>query len=71
MKRRELLELIGRSARRQGIEWTLRRQGASHEVWCCGAVEVTVPRHREVNEMTAIGICRSLEVQLGEGWWRS
>jgi hypothetical protein len=37
----------------------------------CGAIEVAVPRHREINEMTGVGICRSLEAELGEGWWRS
>ncbi|MGD0019573.1 MAG: hypothetical protein ABSD62_10005 [Candidatus Limnocylindrales bacterium] len=70
MKRVELLRRIARTARRQGVAWTLVRQSANHEVWRCRAVEVTVPRHREINEMTAVGICRSLEEALGEGWWR-
>jgi mRNA interferase HicA len=71
MKRDELLRRIARMALRQGVAWRLERQGANHEVWRCGAVEVTVPRHREINEMTAVGICRSLEEALGEGWWQS
>jgi len=71
MKRDELLRRIARSARRQGVAWRLDRQGANHEIWRCGAVQVTVPRHREINELTAIGICMSLEEALGEDWWRS
>jgi hypothetical protein len=31
---------------------------------------VTVPRHREINELTALAIERLLEAELGEGWWR-
>jgi hypothetical protein len=71
MKRDELLRRVAARARKQGVEWRLDRQGANHEIWRCGAVEVVVPRHREINEVTGIGICRSLEGALGEGWWRS
>jgi hypothetical protein len=31
---------------------------------------VTIPRHREINELTALGIFKSLEPELGENWWR-
>jgi hypothetical protein len=71
MKRDDLLRRIATRARSQGVEWRLDRQGANHEIWMCGAIEVAVPRHREINEMTGVGICRSLEAELGEGWWRS
>jgi hypothetical protein len=42
----------------------------SHEKWRVGAVQVAVPRHREVNELTAQAILRATEPELGEGWWR-
>jgi hypothetical protein len=71
MKRDDLLRRIATRARRQGVEWRLQRQGANHEIWRCGAVEVAVPRHRQINEVTGVGIFRSLEAALGEGWWRS
>jgi mRNA interferase HicA len=71
MKRVELLRRVARMARSRGVAWRLDRQGANHEVWRCGSVEVTVPRHREINEITAIGILTSLEEALGKGWWRS
>jgi hypothetical protein len=70
MKRHELLRLIARAARRRGVAWTLDRQGANHEVWRCGAVRVTMPRHRDINDVTAVAICRTLEEALGDGWWR-
>jgi len=31
---------------------------------------VTIPRHREINELTALAVERLLEAELGEGWWR-
>jgi len=71
MKRDELLRRIAARARKQRVEWRLDRQGTNHEIWRCGAVEVALPRHRDINEVTGIGICKSLEAALGEGWWRS
>lgn len=71
MKREKLLRRVARTARSRGVTWRLDRQGANHEVWRCGSVEVTVPRHREINEITAIGILTSLEDALRKGWWRS
>jgi len=50
--------------------WTLLRQGGRHEIWRCGATEVVILRHAEINELTALGIMRSLETELGGGWWR-
>ncbi len=70
MKRRDLLRLIGRTARERGIEWRLVRHGRDHDLWRCGALTVQVPRHREVNEDTGRAILRKLERQLGEDWWR-
>jgi mRNA interferase HicA len=70
VKRHELLRGIARAARTQGVVWQLDRQGASHEIWRCGGLAVTVPRHRELNDVTAAGICRKLETVLGKDWWR-
>jgi mRNA interferase HicA len=52
------------------VEWTLVRQGGTHEVWRCGVIEVVIPRHADINDLTALGIKRSLEGELGKGWWR-
>ena len=40
------------------------REGGSHSLWknpATGEVEA-IPRHREINTYTAIGICRNLSV---------
>jgi len=70
MKREKLLRWVARTARTRGVTWKLDRQGANHEVWRYGSMEVTVPRHREINEITAIGTLTSFEEVLGKGWWR-
>ena len=71
MKRRDLLQGIAKCARAQGVEWRLLRQGADHEIWRCGSLVVHVPRHRDLNEVTARRTVRELERVLGKGWWRS
>jgi len=42
----------------------LYREGGKHSVWWNPANRKTsaVPRHREINDYTARGICRSLEI---------
>ncbi len=39
-------------------------------MWQCGRTTVTIPRHREINEMTARAIFTTLEAELGVGWWK-
>ena len=46
------------------------RQGGRHEGWHCGGTKVTIPRHREINEFTALAIFRTLEGELGRAWWK-
>jgi hypothetical protein len=70
MKRSELIRRIRRAARPAGLTFEFDRQGKEHELWVCGRAKVSIPRHREINERTAEGICRDLEPELGEGWWR-
>lgn len=70
MKRADLIRKISRAAADRGIDFGELRQGGSHTIYRCGGQNVTVPRHNEINEMTARGIMRDLEDQLGEGWWR-
>jgi mRNA interferase HicA len=70
MRRGALLREIGRAARRQSVTWVLIRQGGKHEIWRCGATDVVIPRHAEINDLTARGITRALEDELGKGWWR-
>jgi hypothetical protein len=62
--------MIARAARKADVEWELVRQGAEHELWSFDGERVTVPRHREINEVTTRGILRALEAKLGKDWWR-
>ncbi len=66
----ELKRRIQRAAEAHGMAWRLLWQGGRHEVWQCGSTQVTIPRHREVNELTAGAIFKALEPELGRAWWR-
>jgi mRNA interferase HicA len=70
VKRTILLRTIARAANRTGAEWRLVRDRGDHEVWSLDGVRVVVPRHREVNEMTALRIFLDLDCRLGSRWWR-
>lgn len=70
MKHRDLIRKIRDAAKAKGIPFQKLRQKGSHEMWVCGSTPVVIPKHNEVNEITAQGICKSLEPELGEGWWR-
>ncbi len=70
MRRAELLRRIGRAAKRKQLAWSKEREGKRHEIWRCGSTEFPVPRHKEINEMTAEAIMKDLEDELGEDWWR-
>jgi hypothetical protein len=70
VKKSHLLGRIGLEADATGKAWQLIRQGHSHEIWRCGAAQISVPRHREINELTAIRIFKNLEGELGSDWWK-
>ncbi len=70
MKRRDLLAEIANAAKAAGLRFDLDRQGARHEIWNCGGFRFPMPRHNEINEITAGGIRKELEVVLGLRWWQ-
>ncbi|KUL26322.1 type II toxin-antitoxin system HicA family toxin [Actinoplanes awajinensis] len=70
MKRIDLIKKIGAAAIVAGKDFSLLREGGSHSIFQCGDLTVVIPRHREINEITARGIMRDLDGQLGEGWWK-
>lgn len=71
MKHRDLIKKIRAAAKAAGIPFELARQAkGSHEMWRCGSTPVVIPKHNEVNEITAENICKTLEGELGKGWWR-
>lgn len=71
MKRQELLKRISEAAAAKGIEWELARSGGQHDIFRLGdSVQISVPRHREINELTARAILKAAAPELGEEWWR-
>lgn len=52
------------------LAWEKIREGGRHEIWQCGSTRISIPRHREINERTAEGICKDLEEEMGARWWR-
>jgi mRNA interferase HicA len=70
VKRDELIRKISKAARRNDLKLELVREGGKHSIYRCGSQQITVPRHREINELTATGIMADLEHELGRGWWR-
>lgn len=60
MKRKELQRRLAKIAKRRGasITWS---EGGNHSKVTIGDMETTVPRHNEINELTAKGILRYFE----------
>ena len=60
MKRRILLETARQIAESHATTFDLVREGANHSVFRCRDQNVIVPRHREINEITAKSILRAV-----------
>ena len=65
-----MITRIRQAAHAADVKWDKVRDGGQHEIWQLGVTKVSIPRHREINELTAQAICKHLERELGEGWWR-
>jgi hypothetical protein len=70
MKRRDLVARIAKAAKATGKAWQFARQGAAHEIWVLDGKQVSIPRHNEINELTAVGVFRHFEDKLGKDWWK-
>lgn len=57
MKRNDLMKQLAKEASQQGVEMTTR-EGGNHTVVILGKIRLIVPRHREINELTARGIIK-------------
>lgn len=60
MKRGELVKRINKIAKQQG-EQAIYTEGGRHTHVRIGDKQTTIPRHSEVNELTARGIIKYLE----------
>ncbi|MEI6623434.1 MAG: hypothetical protein WCP28_16165 [Actinomycetes bacterium] len=70
MKRAVLLAKISKAAGKQGAVWELHREGGNHSICTLNGDVIPVPRHNEINEITATGIMKQCEFALGEKWWK-
>jgi predicted RNA binding protein YcfA (HicA-like mRNA interferase family) len=70
-KARALEKRIRQEAKRQGVTWTLLRQGANHTVYDLDGVTIPIPRHSDLGEGLTREIYKQREVKLGRGWWRT
>jgi mRNA interferase HicA len=62
VKRDDLIRKINKAADSAGTTFQFVRRGGSHDVYRYGAELVIIPRHREINELTARGILRDLGI---------
>ncbi len=63
MKRTDLLKRIKRAAEANEVDFRLVREGGKHSIYRYGTDQVTIPRHREIPELTARGILRDLGIR--------
>jgi len=61
VKQRDLIGRIARMAKTADVVWVLHSQGGRHEVWLLNGRKIEIPRHREINELTAKGIIRTAQ----------
>ncbi|MEW1913780.1 hypothetical protein AB0442_36035 [Kitasatospora sp. NPDC085895] len=58
MKHGTFLQELRKIARAKGLDLELVRHGANHDLYELGTVRLTVPRHPDVNELTARSILK-------------
>lgn len=54
MKRRELIRKLENNG------WHLARRGSNHDIYTNGVNSVPIPRHNEINEITAKNILKGV-----------
>lgn len=69
MKRVYLLRMISRAASDAGLPWVMTREGGNHSIFTLSNTQIQIPRHRDINELTAKAIMKHLEKELGAKWW--
>ncbi len=55
------MKQLANIAKERGTDLALVRQGGNHELWQIGEQMLTIPRHNEINELTAKSILRTAE----------
>jgi hypothetical protein len=68
MKRRAVLKIIRREAKRQGVGF-LEYERTNHTGIRVGDVETVIARHIEIHDIAVIKLFKQIEPALGKDWW--
>jgi hypothetical protein len=66
----DLIRVIRKAAKRQGMRFELVRDQGNHEVWDLDGLRVAIPRHKMIGPKMGFTIMAELEPKLGKRWWR-
>lgn len=66
-KRRDLIKALRSTAKQACIEFSFVRNGSNHDIYRWDTVLIVIPRHNEINEMTARGIIKDTDAYLKGG----
>lgn len=61
MKQADLVKRVRKMAKEVDLSFELKREGGNHTIYELGGKKIVVPRHREINELTAKGILKTAE----------
>lgn len=61
MKRKDLLKSLGKMG-----DLVKVREGANHTIYQINGARVSIPRHKEINELTAQGILKDAKEASGD-----
>jgi mRNA interferase HicA len=64
VKKKDLMRHLNGLSKTNGVPFEMLRQGANHELWVFNGHRLTIPRHTEINELTAKGIIGDAEQTL-------
>jgi len=64
MKRRDLLRALSEAAGAAGERFEPVRSGASHDIYRVAGLTVVIPRHKEINELTARRLIKNVQAHL-------
>jgi mRNA interferase HicA len=56
MKRTALEKQLRKRAEAMGLEMVFVREGGAHTIWRIGSYQFSIPRHKDINEITARAI---------------
>lgn len=63
MKRNDLLKALADIAGARETELQLVRHGSKHDIYRLGAAKFSIPRHSDINELTAKAIIKGAQNQ--------